>query len=79
MPEDQIVNTTFTGNALTVQPGKVAFSIFDSSCRMRVGAYGSLGGVKINHKTQVLTQEAKVIPGLYPGFSDLRDEVPINA
>jgi succinate dehydrogenase/fumarate reductase flavoprotein subunit len=29
------------------------------------GAYGSLGGVKINHKTQVMTQEAKVIPGLY--------------
>ena len=34
-------------------------------CRQSVGAYGSLGGVKINHKTQVLTQDAKVIPGLY--------------
>ena len=33
--------------------------------RQNVGAYGSLGGVKINHKTQVMTQEAKVIPGLY--------------
>ena len=161
MPEDQIGNTTFTGNAITVQPGSVAFSIFDSKmlkkykkhgpdlishvhphdlfdhfdeqwnrdiadgyepvtqadtieelaekagidveglvkqieeynemcamgydeifekdrrymqpiekapfycCRQNVGAYGSLGGVKINHKTQVMTQEAKVIPGLY--------------
>lgn len=161
MPEDQIGNTTFTGNAITAQPGKVAYSIFDSKllkkykkhgpdivshvhphdlfdhfdeqwnrdiadgyepvtqadtleelsekagidvagfmeqieeyndmceagydevfekdrsymqpiekgpfycCRQSVGAYGSLGGVKINHKTQVLTQDAKVIPGLY--------------
>ena len=29
-----------------------------------------LGGVKINHKTQVLTQEAKVIPGLYCAGTD---------
>ena len=28
--EDQIGNTTFTGNAITAQPGSVAFSIFDS-------------------------------------------------
>ena len=34
-------------------------------CRQNVGAYGSLGGVKINHGTQAMTQEAKVIPGLY--------------
>ena len=34
-------------------------------CRQNVGAYGTLGGVKINHKTQVLSKEAKVIPGLY--------------
>ena len=132
MPEDQIGNTTFTGNAVTAQPGSVAYSIFDSKllkkykkkgpdivshvhphdlydhfdeqwnrdladgyepiaqadtieelaekdrhymqpiakapfycCRQNVGAYGSLGGVKINHKTEVMTQEAKVIPGLY--------------
>ena len=161
MPEDQIGNTTFTGNAITAQPGSVAFSIFDSKllkkykkkgpdivshvhphdlydhfdeqwerdladgyepitqadtleelaqkagidpeglaaqveeynemceagfdeifekdrhymqpiakapfycCRQNVGAYGSLGGVKINHRTQAMTQEAKVIPGLY--------------
>ena len=161
MTEDQIGNTTFTGNAITAQPGSVAFSIFDSRllkkykkkgpdivshvhphdlydhfdeqwerdladgyepitqadtleelaqkagidpeglaaqveeynemceagfdeifekdrhymqpiakapfycCRQNVGAYGSLGGVKINHRTQAMTQEAKVIPGLY--------------
>lgn len=161
MPEDQIANTTFTGNAISAQPGKVGYSIFDSRllkkykkkgpdiishvhphdlydhfdeewerdlengyepicqadtieelaekagidvaglleqveeynelcengfdeifekdrkymqpiakgpfycCRQNVGAYGSLGGVMINHKTQVLNQESKVIPGLY--------------
>ncbi len=161
MPEDQIANTTFTGNAISAQPGYVAYSIFDSKllkkykkkgsdiishvhphdlfdhfddqwdrdladgyepicqantieelaekagidleglekqieeynemceagfdeifekdrafmqpiekgpfycCRQNVGAYGTLGGVKINHKTQVLNEEAKVIPGLY--------------
>jgi len=161
MPEDQIGNTTFTGNAISVQPGMVAFSIFDSKllrkykkkgpdivshvhphdlydhfdeqwerdvaagyepvtqadtleelaekagidvkgfmeqieeynglceagfdevfekdraymqpiekapfycCRQNVGAYGSLGGVRINHKTQVMDKDYKVIPGLY--------------
>ncbi len=30
MPEDQIGNTTFTGNAISVQPGKVAYAIVDS-------------------------------------------------
>ncbi|MGN0466331.1 MAG: FAD-dependent oxidoreductase [Lachnospiraceae bacterium] len=166
MPEDQIANTTFTGNAIAAQPGKVAYAIFDSKmlkkykkkgpdivshvhphdlfdhfdeqwnrdleagyepiaqadtieelaemigidveglveqvqeyndmcdlgydeifekdraymqpiekapfyvCRQNVGAYGSLGGVKINHKTQVLTQDAKVIPGLYCAGTD---------
>jgi fumarate reductase flavoprotein subunit len=166
MPEDQISNTTFTGNAISTQPGKVAYAIFDSKllkkykkhgpdiishvhphdlfdhfdeqwnrdleagyepltqadtleelaekagidvngfmaeveaynqmceegydsvfekdrryltpiekgpfycCRENVGAYGSLGGVKINYKTQVLTEEAKVIPGLYSVGTD---------
>lgn len=161
MPEDQIGNTTFTGNALSAQPGCVGYSIFDSKllkkykkkgpdivshvhphdifdrfdeewtrdlengyepicqadtieelaekagidveglvkqieeynemceagydelfekdraymqpiekgpfycCRESVGAYGSLGGVKINHKAQVMTQDSKIIPGLY--------------
>ncbi len=161
MPEDQIGNTTFTGNAISAQPGKVAYAIFDSKllkkykkkgpdiishvhphdlfdhfdeqwerdleagyepicqadtleelaekagidvagfmeqieeyndmcdagfdevfekdrsymepiakgpfycCRQNVGAYGSLGGVKINNKMEVLDENAKVIPGLY--------------
>ena len=161
MPEDQIANTTFTGNAIAAQPGKIAYAIFDSKllkkykkrgpdiishvhphdlydhfdeqwerdlaagyepitqadtieelaekagidvaglvaqveeynemcengwdeifekdraymepiakgpfycCRQNVGAYGSLGGVKINHKMEVLDENAKVIPGLY--------------
>ena len=161
MPEDQIANTTFTGNAITAQPGCVAYAIFDSKllkkykkkgpdiishvhphdlydqfdeqwnrdvadgyepvtqadtleelaekagidvagfmgqieeynemcecgfdeifekdrsymqpvekgpfycCRQNVGAYGSLGGVKINHKTEAMTQDDQVISGLY--------------
>ncbi len=161
MPEDQIANTTFTGNAISAQPGKVAFAIFDSKllkkykkkgpdivshvhphdlydhfdeqwnrdiadgyepatqadtleelaekagidvdgfmeqveeynemcengwddifekdrnymqpiekgpfycCRQNVGAYGSLGGVRVNHKLQVLNEDSKVIPNLY--------------
>ncbi len=161
MPEDQIGNTTFTGNAISAQPGHVAFSIFDSKmlkkykkkgpdiishvhphdlfdhfddqwaqdlengyepiaqadsieelaqragidpaglvaqieeynemcegkfdelfekdrafmqpiekapfycCRQNVGAYGSLGGVNVNYKLECMTDESKVIPGLY--------------
>lgn len=161
MPEDQIGNTTFTGNAITAQPGHVAYAIFDSKllkkykkkgpdiishvhphdlyehfdeqwekdieagyepiaqadtieelaekagidvaglvaqveeynemceaghddifekdraymqpiekgpfyiCRQNVGAYGSIGGIQINHKTEVMTEDHKVIPGLY--------------
>ncbi len=161
MPEDQIGNTTFTGNAISAQPGHIAFSIFDSKllkkykkkgpdivshvhphdlydhfddewerdieagyepvaqadtieelaekagidvaglveqveaynemcengwddnfekdraymqpiekapfycCRQNVGAYGSLGGVNVNYKLEVMTGESKVIPGLY--------------
>lgn len=30
MPEDEIFNTTFVGNALSTLPGKVGYSIFDS-------------------------------------------------
>ena len=161
MPEDQIGNTTFTGNALAAQPGKVGFVIFDTPllnrykrngpdilshvhphdlydhfdaawdkdiaegydpiceadtleelaekagididgfmaqieeynemcdngfdeifeknrmymqpirkgkfycCRQHVGAYGSLGGILINHRTEVLDADSRVIPGLY--------------
>lgn len=166
MPEDQIGNTTFTGNAISSQPGMVAYSIFDSKmlkkykkkgpdivshvhphdlydhfdeqwerdleagyepiaqgdtieelaekagidvaglmaqieeynemceagfdevfeknrnymqpiekgpfycCRQSVGAYGSLGGILINYKTEVMNEESKVIPGLYAVGTD---------
>ena len=166
MPEDQIGNTTFTGNALSAQPGKVGYAIFDARllkrykkkgpdiishvhphdlfdhfeeqwerdlaagyepicqadtieelaekagidpeglkaqveeynemcaagfdeifekdrhymepiskapfycCRQTVGAYGSLGGIKINHRMEVLDEQAHVIPGLYAVGTD---------
>lgn len=35
------------------------------ACRFFPGAYGTLGGVKINFKTEVLTPDFQVIPGLY--------------
>jgi fumarate reductase flavoprotein subunit len=35
------------------------------ACRQFPGGYGSLGGIKINHKTEVMTDDHKVIPGLY--------------
>ena len=34
------------------------------------GAYGSLGGIKINYKTEVLDTEWDVIPGLYAAGTD---------
>jgi fumarate reductase flavoprotein subunit len=34
------------------------------------GAYGSLGGIKINHKTEVLDKDWKKIPGLYAVGTD---------
>ncbi len=34
------------------------------------GAYGSLGGIKINHRTEVITQNFDVIPGLYAAGTD---------
>ncbi|MGB9847307.1 MAG: FAD-binding protein, partial [Desulfotomaculales bacterium] len=33
-------------------------------------AYGSLGGIRINYKTEVLTDEGLVIPGLYAAGTD---------
>jgi len=34
------------------------------------GAYGSLGGIKINHKTEVVDKAWKTIPGLYAAGTD---------
>jgi len=41
--------------------------------RMSSGAYGSLGGIRVNHKLEVLTDDWEVIPGLYAGGSDVCD------
>lgn len=39
--------------------------------RYAPGAYGSLGGIKINHKLQVITDDYEVIEGLYGAGSDV--------
>ena len=38
--------------------------------RFLPGAYGSVGGIKINHKTEVLNKQWKTIPGLYAAGTD---------
>ena len=38
--------------------------------RFLPGAYGSLGGIKINHRAEVLDREWKTIPGLYAAGTD---------
>ncbi|MCA0239641.1 MAG: FAD-dependent oxidoreductase [Proteobacteria bacterium] len=40
------------------------------AARFYLGGYGSLGGISINHRTQVLTPEQDVIPGLYAAGRD---------
>jgi fumarate reductase flavoprotein subunit len=37
---------------------------------IRLGGYGSLGGIKINHRTEVVTKNHEVIPGLYAAGTD---------
>lgn len=37
---------------------------------IRPGGYGSLGGIKINHRTEVVTKDHDVIPGLYAAGTD---------
>ncbi|MDF3000370.1 MAG: hypothetical protein K0Q48_489, partial [Bacillota bacterium] len=39
-------------------------------CRQNVGAYGSLGGILVNYKMEVMTGDHKVIPGLYAAGTD---------
>jgi len=38
--------------------------------RFLPGAYGSVGGIKINHRTEVLDKRWKVIPGLFAAGTD---------
>ncbi|NLY39525.1 MAG: FAD-binding protein, partial [Firmicutes bacterium] len=33
-------------------------------------AYGSLGGIKVNHRLEVLTEDYEIIPGLYAAGVD---------
>ena len=40
------------------------------ACKNMPSAYGSLGGIKINYKTEVLDKEWKKIPGLYAAGTD---------
>ena len=40
------------------------------ACRHMPSAYGSLGGIKINHKTEVLDKNWPVISGLYAAGTD---------
>ncbi len=41
MNEDAIANTTFAGNAIAAQPGKIAYSIFDSALLKKYKKKGS--------------------------------------
>jgi fumarate reductase flavoprotein subunit len=34
-------------------------------CKQFMGAYGTLGGVLVNHKLEVMTDDYETIPGLY--------------
>ena len=40
------------------------------ACKVFPGAYGSLGGIKINHRTEVLDKKWDVISGLYAAGTD---------
>ncbi len=43
------------------------------ACKYLPGAYGSLGGIKINHRLEVLTPDYKVIKGFYGAGTDVCD------
>ena len=40
------------------------------AAKMRPGGYGTLGGIKVNHRMEVVTDDWKVIPGLYGAGTD---------
>jgi len=40
------------------------------AARMQCSAFGSLGGIKINHRTEVLDKDWHKIPGLYAAGTD---------
>ena len=37
------------------------------------GAYGSLGGIRVNYKLEVLGEDFRAIPGLYAAGTDAND------
>jgi len=43
------------------------------AAKMYISSYGLLGGIKINYKTEVITEDYKVIPGLYAAGNDVND------
>jgi fumarate reductase flavoprotein subunit len=43
------------------------------AARFFLSGYGVLGGIKINHRAEVLTKEHEVIPGLYAAGNDAND------
>ena len=42
--------------------------------RLLPGAYGTLGGIRINHKLEVLTKDYEVLPGMYAVGSDANNQ-----
>lgn len=40
------------------------------AARLFIGAFGTLGGIRIDHKARVLTEDGDVIPGLYAAGTD---------
>ena len=40
------------------------------SLRIAPGMYGTLGGIKVNERMEVLDMEHRMIPGLYAGGND---------
>ncbi|MCR5526028.1 MAG: FAD-dependent oxidoreductase [Lachnospiraceae bacterium] len=62
-----------TGDNLFYKPSKYMRPIEKApfyAAKFRPGAYGTLGGIKINEDAQVLTQEWEKVPGLFAAGTD---------
>ena len=51
------------GGSSKVHPWYVVSALEGICCKQYCGAYGTLGGVLINHKMEVMTDDYEVIPG----------------
>jgi fumarate reductase flavoprotein subunit len=60
---DYILNKNYRYLKTVKKPGYYAIKLVPS-------AYGSLGGIKINYKTEAVTRDYNVIPGLYAAGTD---------